>query len=75
MVYGESGSYPLKIDIQTRIVFFWTNLLLDFNSGKLSSMTYNIIYTLCEQGKCKSKWLENVKNLVRSNGFANVWIN
>ena len=38
-------------------------------------MTYNIIYTLCEQGKCKSKWLENVKNLVISNGFANVWIN
>ena len=45
MVYGESGLYPLKIDIQTRIVSFWTNLL-DFNSGKLSSMTYNIIYTL-----------------------------
>ena len=73
MVYGESGAYPLKVDIQARIVSFWTNLL-DFNSGKLSSMIYKVIHILSEQGKCKSNWLENVKNVVTNNGYANVWL-
>ena len=31
-------------------------------------------HTLFEQRKCKSKWLENIKNLVMSNGFANIWL-
>lgn len=72
MVYGETGVMPLKIDIQARITSYWTNLL-EFNTGSLSSMIYNIIYILFEQGKCKSKWLENVKHIVSINGFANVW--
>ena len=74
MVYGESGANPIKIDIQTRIVSFWIKLL-NFNTGRLSSMMYNIIYLLHEQGKCKSKWLENVKSLVMNNGHANIWLN
>ena len=72
MVYGETGFTPLKVDIQARIVAYWTNLL-EFNTGRLSSMIYNIIYILFEEGKCKSKWLENVKDIVSINGYANVW--
>ena len=72
MVYGETGVMPLKVEIQSKIVSYWSNLL-EFNTGRLSSMIYNILYILFEQGKCKSKWLENVKNIVSSNGYANVW--
>ena len=36
-------------------------------------MIYNIIYIVFEESKCKSKWLENVKHIVSSNGYANVW--
>ena len=72
MVYGETGVTPLKVDIQARIVAYWTNLL-EFNTGRLSSMIYNIIYILFEEEKCKSKWLENVKDIVSINGYANVW--
>ncbi|MCG8093283.1 MAG: reverse transcriptase family protein, partial [Candidatus Thiodiazotropha endolucinida] len=72
MVYGETGLYPLKIDAQARTVSFWSNLL-ELNSQKLSSIIYTVLHTLYEQGKCKSSWLENVKNLVSSNGYANIW--
>ena len=72
MVYGETGVTPLKVEIQARIVAYWTNLL-EFNTGRLSSMIYNIRYILFEEGKCKSKWLENVKHIVSINGYANVW--
>ena len=75
MVYGETGIFPLSLDIQARIVSFWTKLLqnADNNSKKLSSYIYDIIYNLNEQGKCKSKWLENVKSLIQKNGFGNIW--
>ena len=73
MVYGETGTYPLKIDIQARIISFWTNLL-EFNSNRLSSMIYKVLHIQFDQGKCKSKWIENIKNLVTHNGYANVWL-
>lgn len=73
MIYGELGIYPLKVIIQSRIISFWTKLL-DFNSNKLSSMVYQVQYRLYKQGKCKSKWFDNVKNLIMSNGYSNVWI-
>ena len=36
-------------------------------------MLYKVIYTLFEQGKCKSKRIENVKSLESINGYANAW--
>ena len=73
MVYGECGAYPLKIDIQARLISFWSNLI-EFNSSRLSTMVYSVLHILFEQRKCKSKWLENIKNLVMSNGYANIWL-
>lgn len=73
MVYGETGIFPLKVDIQARIISYWSNLT-EFNSNRLSTMVYQVIYNLFEQGKCKSKWIKNIKNLVKNNGYANVWL-
>ena len=69
MVYGECGVYPLKIDIQARLLSFWSNLI-EFNFSRLSSMVYSVLHILFEQRMCKSKWLENIKILVMSNGCA-----
>ena len=63
MVYGETGLFPLKDDIEARIIFHWTKLI-DFNSKRLSNMVHLILHTLFEQRRCKPKWLENVKMLV-----------
>ena len=74
MVYGETGTFPLKIDIEARIISYWTNLI-DFNTNRLSNMVYHILNTLYELRTCKSKWLDNIKSLLTKNGFGNVWIN
>ena len=63
MVYGETGTFPLKIDIESRIISYWTNLI-DFNTNRLSNMIYHILNTLNEMKSCKSKWLENIKSLL-----------
>ena len=72
MVYGETGVFPLKVDIETRIISYWTKLI-DFNSNRLSNMVYLILHALFEQRRCKSKWLENIKMLITKNGYGNIW--
>lgn len=76
MVYGETGMYPISLDIQARVISFWTKLLEDNDNRakKLSSFMYDIVYSLNEQNKCKSKWLENVKELIQKNGYGNIWL-
>ena len=74
MVYGETGTFPLKVDIEPRIISYWTNLI-DFNTNRLSNMMYHILNTLFELRRCKSKWLENIKSLITKNGYGNIWTN
>ena len=46
MVYGELGITPLKVDISTRIVSFWSKLVNNIENSKLSSLIYNILFVL-----------------------------
>ena len=74
MVYGETGTFPLRVDTEPRIISYWTKLI-DFNTNRLSNMMYNILYTLYELRRCKSKWLTTIKTLITKNGFGNIWMN
>ena len=72
MVYGEVVAYPLYIDIQTRLISFWTKL--GANGINDTAITlYKIIYLLNEKRLLKSAWLNNIKNIIYSNGFGNIW--
>ena len=75
MIYGEIGVMPLAVDIQTRVVSFWSELIATDLSEhyKLSSIIYNVIYALHDTTGFKSQWLDNVKSLICSLGFAGVW--
>ena len=74
MVYGETGIFPLKIEIEARIISYWTKII-DFNTNRLSNMIYHILQTLFDQNRCKCKWLKNVKMLILKNGYGNIWAN
>ena len=67
MVYGELGAYPLKTDIQSRIISYWAKLNIN-RTNDTAPIVYHAIYSLNEQGKIKPKWLENIKTLICSNG-------
>ena len=73
MVYGEVGVRPLYIDIQARIIAFWSKLKNGMTNHKVSSIVYECIRSLYEQGKCKSAWIANVKHIIESNGYGNIW--
>ena len=75
MVYGESGVMPLRIDINSRIISFWTKLTdRENNPTKLSINIYLILKGLHSDNKCKSLWIENVRDLIYRNGFGHIWL-
>ena len=75
MVYGELGTYPLFVDIQSRMISFWCKVN---SNGKndIAKTIYDLIYHLNEKGKLNSPWLNHIiyiKKIIHINGFGNVW--
>ena len=73
MIYGELGIFPIITEIQTRIISFWSKLIENSASYKLSPAVYNIVYNMQENRHLKSQWLDNVKNLLCSHGYSGIW--
>lgn len=76
IVYGETGVKPLHIDIETRIISYWSKLLLPENN-KLASSIYkcvlsNLIHTP-NLARSRFSWLKNVQNILIKCGLNNVW--
>ena len=55
LIYGELGITPLYIDIQSRMISFWTKLVLNAENVKLSSTVYAAMYCLQEGNQIKSQ--------------------
>ena len=72
MVYGELGRHPVDIDIKIRIIMFWGRLLFD-KTTKLSHIVYKLSYYLYSNQNIELKWIQNVKNILDSCGFSNIW--
>jgi len=73
MVYGETGRYPLAIKVKTRVLNFWTKLLM--NQTKLSGIMYNLLYSMYSSENYNSKWLLFVKSVLDETGLSLVWNN
>ena len=61
MIYGELGIMPLNIDIQTRIISFWSKLIENDNPIKLSITMYTIIYELSNRNRINVNGLAILK--------------
>ena len=55
------------------MISFWTKLVLNAENAKLSSTVYAAMYCLQEGNQIKSQKLDNVENILCSNGFSGVW--
>ena len=73
LVYGETGVLPLKIDIQCRIISFWSKLVSPV-SNNLSSKLYAISLSHYHNHRNGTfRWLENVRIILISCGFSGIW--
>lgn len=80
MVYGETGCYPLQIDIEERIISFWSRIYTFENAqtSKLSVVMYQHLYKLsCNLNanilKRRFPWLHAVKTILLKTGLSNIW--
>ena len=71
---------PLKIDIENRIVAYWSKLCEDMNnlSPKLSTIVYknilNVSMTMTENDVLnKFPWLAKANHILISCGLNNIW--
>ena len=71
-IYGEVGKTPLLTTINKRILSFWIKISED-KPQKISTIMYNLIYKLHSSGKFYFRWDENVKNILGSCQFQNLW--
>lgn len=73
MIYCELGIMPISVEIQNRVLSYWTKLVEDKDYLKLSSHMYLAIHTLHKTDHLKSDWLRNIETLLCSLGFSGIW--
>ena len=56
MLYGELGIMPIITEIQARVVSFWSKLIDNKGTLKLSADVYSVIHAMYENKHLKSKW-------------------
>ena len=75
MVYGETGKFPVSINIKARLLVYWYKLTCVENKNKLSSITYNLLYKLHSNGRHMNGYISFVKNTLIDIGLPGVWDN
>lgn len=70
-VYGELGRYPIKMNIQVKMIKFWGKLIV--NERSIAGSLYRVLYNR-ENEKKISKWFSCVKNILEKCGLAYIWI-
>ena len=65
MVYGLFGVFPIKIDIYTKMIKFWSKRLI---------VTYVFyLYSLHENNNYKSDWIQCIRHILISCGVPQIW--
>ena len=76
MVYGEVGTPPLIVNIKSRVLLFWSSLIIcDENNrcNKISSILYRLLLKLHVLDTYTSPWLKFVKDTLNNIGLSGIW--
>ena len=74
MVYGETGTTPLSVIIETRMVCFWHKISTGLNT-KLSYKLLYLLKNLDNENQYSSPWLKNIERILNSCNMTHVWLN
>ena len=74
IVYGETGVLPLRIEINYRIISYWTKLV-SVDDNKLCSQLYFIAKSYFDnaRGINNFSWIEHLCRILTLNGFSGIW--
>ena len=72
MVYGETGRYPLFVNIYVKCIQFWLRIL-KMSPNRLPFKAYRMLLHLHEQNK--KTWASSVCYMLYKYDFGEVWVN
>jgi hypothetical protein len=73
MVYGETGRYPLAVDVKVRMVSYWCKLV----TGQCSSLSCKVYAALLDLHSSKRlclPWITCIEQLLNEAGFGQVFL-
>ena len=73
IVYGELGRRPLYVYRMTRIIKYWIHIM-ELEENRYVKCMYNVLYQR-SLINVTSSWVNEVRNLLCTRGFAKVWYN
>ena len=71
-VFGESGCFPIVLDIKVRMIGFWADIVHS-SSEKITNKMYKIVYNLYCSGEFMSTWISSIKQILENSGLEFVW--
>ena len=75
MILGETGCYPIHLEIQSRLLVFWYKLMRGVSTGadKLSCILLSLQLKLFESGEHTFLWLKHVHTCLNNLGLTFLW--
>ena len=75
IVYGETGTKPLSIEIKARMISFWAKLIVT-NYKKLTTEIYAVALSNFKNSHSNFnfKWITCIKDIFIECGMANIWM-
>ena len=73
IVYGETGTYPLNIDIKVKVLCYWIRPITG-RREKLANVSYQCLFHLDAAHLYTSPWLKEVKCTLNNFGLSDVWL-
>ncbi len=73
MVRGETGCYPVEVDIKLRMLNFWCKLVNEDKSEKISKTCFNCMFSLYNDNTFVHPWIQSVKSTLDSIGLTYVF--
>ena len=75
MIFGDLGCYPIRTEINSRLLTYWYKLMIDKNNNvnKLSCTMLRLHMNLYNNGDYKLPWLEHVHSTLNNLGLTFYW--
>lgn len=72
MVYGETGRFPLSVNIYTRMVSYWAKLFTG-PENKIVHILYKYLLNQYNNDFSKNPWIDCIHSIFDNCGFSNIW--
>ena len=69
MLHGETGGYPISINIKCKMIAFWSRLI----HGNCNKLSYKMYSCMLNQENANFKWLSKIKQILDSVGLTHFY--